>query len=347
MENNFIVGRRIKGLFKNWEVVDLNYYQMEKPIILILGGNRANTEKAANGYAKIIQSHLGVFLPDVDVLSISYQDLELNSMNEIRICNELVDKLFLPLVCSDGDKIDFDKACRNMRKVNVFGHCYGDYQIFDNLIECLQQRMVEIGYSSQEIEKIVSQIFLVSYASNVRSKKIPVNSLSILSPADNQLSKDSRFHLVKLFIESLDGIVMSEKDRKIFKGMTEEEICHFLVGNRSRCYVLPEGNTLRLLSANFSNDIDSDHSLSQLTRKKNWDRGSFASLTGETVSKCLAASLCNAVSNSLINIKGEKLVEFDLQELRWQLEEICKKTNRMSTDILLVSKLQEYEQENQ
>lgn len=74
-------------------------------------------------------------------------------------------KYFLPLVSSNNTKISISEAMRNIRNINILSYCDGTQTILD-MLDILQNKMVEYGYSDKECSKILSQISLTALATN-------------------------------------------------------------------------------------------------------------------------------------------------------------------------------------
>ena len=74
----------------------------------------------------------------------------------------LFDKVFLPrIIGDDGRRLSLEMAMQRMRKMNVFAHCYGGY-ISLMMEERMRNKMHDLGYSEQEIDKIQSQLLIVA-----------------------------------------------------------------------------------------------------------------------------------------------------------------------------------------
>lgn len=80
-----------------------------------------------------------------------------------RYVQQIFDVIFLPRISQDGHRLDVETAKRNMRNITVYAHCHGGYT-FIKLEELIQQKMIELGYTNQEIKEIQKQLVCVAYA---------------------------------------------------------------------------------------------------------------------------------------------------------------------------------------
>lgn len=166
--------------------------------VLYLGGDGADTDRTANGYAKIIENEI---LADIDakisVYSIKYnfdghkktvarQISNIKHRAEVLISQakideivqkatideynpQYVDSLFekaiLPRISSlnGKEKLSVEEACKRIRKLNIVTHCHGAYVAL-KLEEKMQAKMNELGYSNEERKQIQSQMLVVAHA---------------------------------------------------------------------------------------------------------------------------------------------------------------------------------------
>lgn len=317
-EKNFEILRR-DGDHK-WSSIDLSTYSADRTTILVLGGSGTNDDIATKGNANIISTMLGVFNQDVDLLTINYNNVKL----VVDDCTKLVNALFLPQISKNGKKLDLDLACKNMRRFNIFAHCFGAMVVLSELIWQLSVALTKLDYTDEEQALITKQIFTVSYASKYMPDE--VTGLEVLSVNESVFLREG-LGLAQKFFKNLDKIKMSPYDYNKFKYGDELENMQF-INESDRCYVMPDENKISLVASTFSNSGSyDDHTMTPLKRTENWGKHESATPTGDVVSKCVGASLCNAVANSILNLKSEKHIPFKLEELREQLDLVCKKIN--------------------
>ncbi len=325
------VGKRVLNQPNHWQDINLEEYKVERPVVLILGGNGTVSDKAANGNAKVVSSWLGVFKDDVDILSVNYNRVLHDKDNILQMQEYLTNQFFLPLVSKNGKKIDFQKACKNLRQVTLFAHCYGKIA-FDHVFDMLAEKCKALGYEKSQIEQLLDQIFFVSYGIWSRESRVPC--LNVLSYYDEMwLHTDMAWSFL---LEQLDNVEVSPEDKKAIVETCKKavdplfEIEKFMTKN-NRCFVLRDKNILRLASSEFHIHSVGDHTLKDLTRDENWETSTSLSKAGDHVSKCIACALCNSVANSILNQRSKKLIPFSLSELQKQLESVVKPLNEDKT----------------
>lgn len=166
--------------------------------VLYLGGDGATTDKAANGYAKIIKDEILADVdPSIPVYSVTYNFEDHNKTiarkvsqikhhTEVLSSNEDIDKtlskateeeynpkyvddlfkkVILPRITlhNGKGKLSTEEVCRRIRKLNIVAHCHGGYTAL-KLEEKMQEAMTLIGYSNDERKKIQSQLLIVAHA---------------------------------------------------------------------------------------------------------------------------------------------------------------------------------------
>jgi hypothetical protein len=345
MNYKFTIGRRarlIENIINNYEIIDLDTYSADKPIVLVFGGNGTTDDRSANGNAKIVSSMLGVFNDDVDILSVNYNQA-LGEQYIINNCKELINKLLLPLVSKDGTRIDIVNACKNMRKITVFAHCRGVDGIMRRLIPVLKQELSNLQYNDTEIKCLISQIVMVAYGANFKDIITDVKGVYCLSFCDDMFPNGA-VQQAKQFITKLDIINMVKTDRDMLKQINFNkpakaiyaDLIEFLKLHR-RVYNSYQDNNIRLFAYGLiqtDNHIwEQDHSIHAFARDDYYDRHENASSTGDCISRCLACALCNSVANGIINQRYNEFIDFDMNKLNLQMEDICKAHNYEQTKL--------------
>ncbi len=345
MKHQFTIGRRARveeNIPNNYQIIDLNSYHTTKSLVLVLGGNGTTDDRSANGNAKIVSSMLGVFNDDVEILSVNYNQ-GLGEPNITENCKVLVDKLFLPYVSINGERLDIDTACKNMRNITVFAHCRGVDGPMRRIVPILQNRLMELNYNTAEREQIISQIVMVAYGANLNDTIKEIKGVYCLSFSDEMYPSGAAL-LSKQFLNKLDIINMVKSDRELLseidiskkRDLIAAQLSTFLQTHR-RVYNINEGNNIRLLAYGLlqtDNHIwEADHTIIGLTREDDWSSHKNASSTGDCVSRCLACALCNSVANSIINQKSDLFVDFDMVKLQNQIDTICKQHNYEQTKL--------------
>ena len=165
---------------KKWRDVKPDEIDITKPMVLCLGGNGTVTNKLANGYAKAVQSILGVDTQDdfVDIFSLHYGGQEDASIGNVSFeeIEELAKGIFIRRVVDEnGERLPFDDACKNMRNVNIVTYSFGA-NVLKHLMEQTAQYMeYNLGYDEDEISDILKQVLQVCYAPSVNDMPFSTN----------------------------------------------------------------------------------------------------------------------------------------------------------------------------
>ena len=193
------IGKRTDKTEDNpYGYVKVDSIPKDEVCVLYIGGDGATTDKAANGYAKIIKNEiLNEISAEVPVYSIVYnfdghnkslarQIANIKHRTEIlrsnadiektlskataeefnpQYVNELFEKAILPRITLQNGKgkLSVEEACKRIRKLNMVVHCHGAYTAL-KLEEKMQAAMKELGYSEQNRGKIQSQMLVVALA---------------------------------------------------------------------------------------------------------------------------------------------------------------------------------------
>lgn len=329
-ENIFGIGRRInKGNENHWIDINLEDFKMTKPLVLVIGGWGTENSEDANGYAKFVESLIGVFKNDVDLLSMFYNVDYNDEYDRYLVEKELLRKLFIPLISKDGEKIDAFDAAKNMRNITMFTHCYGD-KIATELMFILKSNLELFGYDEEESQIILNQIFLMSYG--IDSETPFCKKMCIISPYDDRFIYTDRAWVE--ILKNPDAAIMSERDIEEFDFI--RSVCYFddaypmlreFYENHERCFVLQDYDRIYLATTALHNNDIKDHRLVEMSRQQNWMPHENASKTGDYVSRCMAAGLCYSIATSIKNISTGDLVPLNLTELRYSLEGIVEPLN--------------------
>ena len=193
------IGKRTDKTEDNpYGYVKVDSIPKDEVCVLYIGGDGTTTDKAANGYAKIIKNEiLDEISAEVPVYSITYnfeghnksiarQIANIKHRTEVlrsnadiektlskatdeeynpQYVNELFEKVILPRITllNGKGKLSVDEACKRIRKLNIVAHCHGAYTTL-KLEEKMQAVMKELGYSEQDRKKIQSQMLVIAQA---------------------------------------------------------------------------------------------------------------------------------------------------------------------------------------
>ncbi len=292
-------GHRVPKTSENnvgWERVELTDIDTKKPVLLCFGGNNTVIDRYANFMAKTAERLLNLTPEDnyLDIYSISYnhdENTDIAKMPSLDI--KTINKhLFLPLVVRQGERISTNQAIKNMRNVNLFSFSYGSKFVY-NLIDDLSKTMDIYGYSQEETQKILGQIFHLAYA--------PKN-----------VSKLPTTFALKTFKDNFFGRFYEAEYRKLTH-KTKDEPCDLKCGE-----LVIKDNTLNLYAdkindrrffkdrdesyddeyRNMDDEILPDHDIRSFLLEPDWSQNNYRA---EVFSRCGAYALGFAVCNSKIN----------------------------------------------
>ena len=106
------------------------------------------------------QRNAGFSLKDFPVKFLSIKldtKSQVGKMTEEERIDTFVTQYFLPLVSSNGARIDCIQAMKNLRNVNMMSYCDGTL-VMQSIESKLLKKMQELGYTDEECEKIQSQM---------------------------------------------------------------------------------------------------------------------------------------------------------------------------------------------
>lgn len=324
------LGRRIENQKQNnWEIIDVDKFKITKPVIMVIGGMGTVDGSKANGYCKLVESLIGEFKNDVDIISIYYpQSISIVDMK--KELSYFVDKTISPLFLSEnGEKIDAKSVYKNFRKITLFTHCYGT-QIAKYFEEAIFKKMMFSLFPSKVIEGALEQVFVVSYAGLFDCSDFKFKWFDITSPEDNILFYNG-YEAWKEILNSKHEVKVSLNDqimiKKYLKNNGKDSEIYPIFKDKSRCYVLKQNNGINLATTQLHLYQDSDHSIIEMKRTANWSAHKLASKAGDYVSRCLSSILCSSIATALLTEKENKLVPLNLKEMKKDLENITDPLN--------------------
>lgn len=342
MDRKFTYARRAnpeENIQYNYQNIDINAYNPDKPIVLVLGGSGTIDDYATNGNMKIVSSMLGVFKRDVDIIGVNY-NLGLNKSNIDVNCKELVKNIFVPYVEKDGKRLDIDTACKNVRNVTIFAHCKGVDGIMSRVVPTLTSELIKLGYNDEECKQIISQIVMIAYGADFYDTIRDVKGIYFLSFCDETFMCGTVQEANEM-LDKLGVINMVKTDRDFLSQInTNRTISRQIIGflrSHKRVYNLHEDNIIRLFAYGVyqtdDNIWEEDHSIAGMARNDDWSKHENASSTGDCVSRSLACALCNSVANSIQNNQGTQHIEFSMDELHKNIDNICRAHNYEQTSL--------------
>ena len=198
MKSHIGLGRQNPDFPYSWQELDKSY-QIDRPILLILGGVRTICPQIANGYAKIfsrfmnLENQSGIevisayyrnFTPTMLPIQLFTCDKRMADMKRCLQCcqdnwhrsrqeetfspnfiSELFHDYFLPLISQNNgtERLDLSEAKYRMRNVNIVAHSFGGYVVL-MMEKMLAKKMTALGYTSREQKDIQKQMAVISLA---------------------------------------------------------------------------------------------------------------------------------------------------------------------------------------
>ena len=327
-------GRRINDpKHNNWEEIDVRDFKITRPIVIVLGGLGTYDGKKANGYCKVVESMLGVFADHADILGAVYGD-KISSARVLQGLVNAVENLFVPLISKNDKRLSLTEACRNMRMVTLVAHCYGA-NVAKDIGKILAEKMAELGYTETEQDKILEQIFLVSYASYVNNNALKFKFLYITSSEDDMLFVNG-YWIWNNLLKNTSEIDFSEEDLEKIKALEPDEYGDIdilpLYKGKERCFVCKKEKGIYLAPTHLHKNNLNDHTFVEMARGKNWEHHTNVSRAGDFVSRCLSCALCHSVSTSMLNQETKELVSIDMNNLKAELENVVRPLNKEGND---------------
>ncbi len=303
------------------EQIDFNN---NKAIIISISGNGATNLKSANGFAKIVQTNLDLMFKNkdgkdaldfVDIFSVKYATRTKNygtGYITTDFANKLTDTLVKFLTDKNGKPLPLDQAQRNFSRITFFTYCQGNFSLND-IIDMLNEKLVELGYTNEEVIAINNASMEISFAApNSAENKIP--SVRILSANDPVVGEDINYlleHDEKL--KNLDGIALHQDQPGHLYGKER-------FGATAPC--------LQVISNNFLNALHgfhlvyTDHNIKCVSFNKKWelnpciiDHENLVSPNAKCAAESIALATCFAVQHSFNNMCAETYQSQDWNQL--------------------------------
>ncbi|MBP5399891.1 MAG: hypothetical protein J6Y53_05720 [Alphaproteobacteria bacterium] len=283
------VGQRVGKTESNpYGFVSVDEVDTDDNSILFLGGNGTISEQRANGYLSPLEALLRANGVNEDVaLYVAVYDFgEMNNQgpsfddklarqkmmqdyhHDIKLdrqpnddtlhpfyVDNLFKKMFLNRISDkDGKRLSVDEACRRIRKMTVLAHCHGAYT-FLKLEEKMQEKMVELGYSAQEREKIQHELLCVAHSPYAPLGVSKSTMISFVSAKDKDIQHYNNFEKEIRVMSIKDEVMLSyfpEKQGEMFLTPTMGRVSqhNFLGYNLNHSGLSKEGQVILGMAGN-------------------------------------------------------------------------------------------------
>ena len=239
-------GKRDLNAEHHWQNIEATgVLKNHRRKLVIFPGDGTDTDRAANGFAKIIDS----IFPEnekPEIYSLVYRDnnscyahrlytqAATNHLNDARYplgrapqpyLDTFYQEQILPLISQKNGKerITLEEAAQYLRATTIGTHCHGSTVLLD-IENKLKQFMQELGYSKSEQAFLLKQIVSINFCSSMPLEQTQTSALHIISQADGQAVANWRFG-------SLNHYIQKNK-------LSQNEIALFNTSDNEKCLVL-------------------------------------------------------------------------------------------------------------
>lgn len=327
------IGKRNLNAPYNWELLNFSNLRFSKPTVLCLSGNGTTRNQDANSLAKQVEKYLDLMfepkqnyytLNNVDIMSVKYARIEglgeiVNGELSKQAVEQIAHAIFLLLVDANHQRIQIEQAKQNMSRITFFTFCAGNKEL-QKIINCLNEKLLSVGYREDEVYAINRATLEVSYAPlNVLYNRIP--SVRIVSKRDDVIGCVNFGTLKRGGVlteeqsQNLNGILLHKDKLGSLNGVTRDV--------KNSCFPNLPVNTvtaesIQIISGallnTYSGEI-SEHRVEILARGHFWKikptiikNIAYCSSNANCVSQMIAWALCKGVENSIQNFKSENYV---------------------------------------
>ena len=229
-------GKRDLNAEHHWQNIEARgVLKNHRRKVVIFPGDGTETDRAANGFAKIIDS---VFPENEkpEMYSLIYRDnsscyshrlymqANTNHLNDSRYplgrapqpyLDTFYQEQILPLISQkDGtERIALEEAAQYLRATTIGTHCHGSTVLLD-IENKLKQSMQTLGYSKSEQDFLLKQIVSINFCSSMPLEQTQTSALHIISQADGQAVANWRFGSLNHFIQTKKVRIADKKCQK-------------------------------------------------------------------------------------------------------------------------------------
>lgn len=330
-KNGFIYYQRVQNDAVPYHIneIQLSDIDLSRPTIIEFTGSGALETRAVNGYLKITESQLGSLSKAVNIIGIDYNAIAGYPEQNVQVAAEhskaFVDEFLVPLALDENGKTNVLKACKNYRNIIFKTHCMG-HEVVYYIHKNLKNKLLELGYTSEEVDFIMSQILEISFG----AEYVELKFKQAIAVSYNDREVYDRYYSFDALRHNFDNVEMSKEDRaelsKIY-AKKDGNISKFFDENE-RVYII--NNDGKEIVFCFSSPIDTygdDHSVHFGKLGKNLEKAERATNVGHYLAQAMSSVLCNAVEKSLFNKQSENLIQLDLEELRLKANEVVRPLN--------------------
>lgn len=227
LQDGLVFGKRVNDADNfNWKNISTENINLKKPVIICLGGVNTSSAREANFMASTAQKLLGIDANYVDIYSAYYNT---GKGAKFKTLSKKFLNVFENNISNNGKRLDFQQAIKNMRNINIFSHCYGQ-AVADEILSETANYMKKIGYTKNETEEILSQVYHVAYAPINEKPCAYSTNIELRSFGDYSLQRTNRKlygnEIFEPYIKSLD-VRQEDKTVRLFSNNFVSNKTHF------------------------------------------------------------------------------------------------------------------------
>ena len=215
--------------------------ELTKPFLLCISA-QDSVDKSVYGIIKEGAQAARVYTTEEDALGYKIDEFPIDFLGidykkekeEDEKYKELVDQYIFPIIISNGGR-NIDIAIRNARKINVMTYCDGT-KVFVEMEKYLKQRLSSMGYSEEDIKRIVSNISLVAIGTMVDTSELDSTTVRFIDINDDEIMDENTDRYHEVLDEKEYNSYFEKKNNSttfFFRGTGEHRLKEYLEGESS------------------------------------------------------------------------------------------------------------------
>ena len=178
-----------------------NVSELEKPFLLCLSAQDM-VDKSVYGIVKIGAQSARVNTNEemasgfkIDEFPVDFLGVKFKKDKDTKKEKELLDMLIIPYLFNSEDK-SVDYLEKRARNINIMTYCDGTLD-YIRLEKLLVEKLEQLGYSREYVERIVSQISLTAIGTIVDTSELIATTMKFVDVNDDEISNDKTYEIKK------------------------------------------------------------------------------------------------------------------------------------------------------
>lgn len=178
-----------------------NVSELEKPFLLCISAQDM-VDKSVYGIVKIGAQSARVNTNEemasgfrIDEFPVDFLGVKFKKDKDTKKEKELLDMLIIPYLFNSEDK-SVDYLEKRARNINIMTYCDGTLD-YIRLEKLLVERLEQLGYSREYVERIVSQISLTAIGTIVDTSELIATTMKFVDVNDDEISNDRTYEIKK------------------------------------------------------------------------------------------------------------------------------------------------------